>query len=192
VSVAGAIAVMSVLAAVTGTVVAYLGYRAGTRADRKKDLAEDRKQAIGEALGPVSTALAVLSDQVQRMSGAQHELAGRMSGQEREMAETRAKVEMFWSVLGREAARNLHAPHPERQHIDRLLERFTAVLDGKGTMSDGERAELRAHLRYIAGLPAGAEPGYPVFDGDRVWASVLLAVLDVTEGSGNARSGKKR
>jgi hypothetical protein len=183
VTVGDAVAVMGVLAAVTGTVVAFLAYRAGGRADRKKDMTDGRRQAISEALHPLTTQVTLLADQVKRMGDSQHELAENMSRQDRDMAETRAKVDMFWAVLGKEAARNLHAPHPGRLALDRLLEKFTAFADGDGpAMTAAELAELRASLQYITGLPEGGEPGFPVLEGDRVWASILLASLGMMQG----------
>lgn len=185
---------VSTAAAVVAAAVAALAYVAGQRTERRRTRTEQQaadeqhlQAAIRTALQPLDATVASLAEQVRRLNSSHDDLCDKVSRQESTMADTRAKVDLFWAAVSKNAANMLHSPHPERFHIDRLLEKFHDAIDGKYVMTDDERARLRAELEYIVNLPHGETPKIPLTDGDKVAAALVLAGLDIME-AGHART----
>lgn len=168
------------LAAVVAALVAVLAYFAGKKSERKRDktseqAAADKHQqdAITTALQPLVAKMDRLGDKVTQVADTQKEMVDKVGSLDREMADTRVKVQVFWEAIAKDAARILHSPHPERFHIDALLEKF---LDG--SISDAECGELRRYLTYIVDWSHDQVPDFPIFPGDQVAAAILLRTID--------------
>ena len=183
------ITVAVALATVVGTLVAVLGYRAGQRRE-KRETQQQREKArqeeiaaqIKTALDPLVGQVKSLGDQVERIAETQRDTVRRVQDLDHITLDMKAKVEVFWAAAAKHAADILHSPHPERHHIDRLLEKFKDLVDGNGRMTPAEIAQLREELEYIVNLSHNETSRIPLFEGDKVSAAIILATLDMMEG----------
>lgn len=100
------------------------------------------------------------------------------------LAKLEVKIDVYWTNFSMDAAKILHQPDPARHHIDVLLESFM-----DGTITDGERQELKRFLYIIRNWEPGQNPGFPVHPGEQVAAAILLRTMDyVIDTTRRARS----
>lgn len=78
-----------------------------------------------------------------------------------------------WKSLAAEMVKILHQPDPARAVIDALLEGYM-----EGTLSSGDRLELRRHLVRIRNWEVGQDSPYPIHPGEQVAAAILLRALE--------------
>lgn len=88
------------------------------------------------------------------------------------LAVIETKIDVYWRNVAMNAAQILHSPHPDRAHVDALLEAFQAdTLDEKG------HAELMGILKRVAEYePGGEELGFPIHPGEQFAAVAILSI----------------
>lgn len=149
-------ALLGVVASVGLVLFAWLGFRYTQRRDKQQDDTATIKTIIDQSLQPIKDS--------------QAEGNTRMS-----VIET--KVDMLWMNLQKDMARGIHSPDPRRAHIDSLMEKII----NEEPMSQIELDETKQILHKMVDYEPGhsPDPGFPMKDGDPVFAAFLLRSFDV-------------
>lgn len=88
------------------------------------------------------------------------------------LAVIETKIDVYWRNVAMNAAQILHSPHPERAHVDALLEAFQA-----GTLDEKGHAELMGILKRVAEYePGGEDLGFPIHPGEQFAAVAILSI----------------
>jgi hypothetical protein len=93
------------------------------------------------------------------------------------------KVEPLWAALITMAGNQinvLHQPDPARHDVDVLLDALREEINGGPLMSSGDYLKLRHCLKLMKTWEPGTDVGFPVSDGDRTAAAILLATMGLS------------
>lgn len=170
--------------------------RKGTDKDRLKADEEARVQRIAAtAQQAVNARIAPLEDRVRDIELTRTDDAVRavvraeIAPLTAVITSLETKVDVFWKAVNVNVAKVLHQPDPRRRHVDALLERFMAEMEGGGMLTFEEHAELHGYLETIRDWEPGKHAAFPIRDGEQFGAAILLAALDymiVEEGARHA------
>lgn len=147
---------LGAIASVAAVAMAYVAFRYSAKKDKNldgvaaiQDMIEKQMSPIGVALGKADTRMAVLE----------------------------TKVDMLWVNLQKDMAKGIHSPDPRRAHIDYLMDKIIQ----EEPMSQAEIDETKRILHTMIEYEAGhsPDPGFPIKDGDQVFAAFLLRSFDV-------------
>jgi hypothetical protein len=84
------------------------------------------------------------------------------------------KIDVFWRSVAMNQANILHQPHPDRAHIDILLEAWKS-----GGLTPTQDVQLKHYLHLIRDYEPGTDVGFPVRDGEQTAAGMFLATMDL-------------
>jgi hypothetical protein len=170
----------SVVAAVVALSAFLYTRNSGRREARRITNSKALSEAIAAGIAPVGEQVAILRHEVSLLSARVETLSSsdvHVSGQVTEILSKVAvldtKMEVFWKNVALDAARILHSPHPERAHVDALLE---ALMDG--TITAKGREDLRQVLRYMRDYHPGDPSEFPIYPGEQVAAVILLRSME--------------
>lgn len=119
------------------------------------------------------TSLEARTDPTAREEAIKNILSRELSPIQKTLTQLEVKIDVYWTNFSMDAAKILHQPDPARHHIDVLLESFM-----DGTITDGERQELKKFLYIIRNWEPGQEVGFPIHPGEQVAAAILLRTMD--------------
>lgn len=129
-----------------GAVLLWFETRGGRKQeDRRKQLSALVKHAVADGVQPLSERLTIVE----------------------------TKLQMFLGGVSFDMAKIIHQPHPERVHIDDLIDAFLA-----GRLTVEQKAELTRILESIRDHQHGEELSFPVLPGEQAAASLLLHTLE--------------
>lgn len=136
--------------------VTWLGFRYTKSRDKQADDVDAFKVMIDAALQPVKDTLGKADTK---------------------MAVLETKVDMLWVNLQKDMAKGIHSPDPARAHIDYLMDKIIQ----EEPMTQDEIDETKRILHTMINYEAGhsPDPGFPIKDGDQVFAAFLLRSFDV-------------
>jgi hypothetical protein len=184
---ASLIALISLACTVLVSAIAYVQWRenhadrAGSKMDVKiRNLVHEVVKPLEDRVGNNSIRLTQSGDRLNRIE----DLLKIISTDQRSFADTMAqmgvKVDMYWhtlEALAMNSAKGLHQPDPRRARVDALLEAFM-----EGTLTPGERIELKKLLVKIRNYEPGAPPlEFPIYPGEQTYAVILLSTIDVVD-----------
>lgn len=182
-----ALAVVSAIAAILGTVVIWLGYRDSRRNNARKQSVEEIKAIVHEEIKAFvdkqqeqGTRVDGVITRQQETTGDLHELADKMGRVLDRLAVMETKIEVFWRSVAMDAAKIIHSPDPRRAHIDELLDAFMG-----GSLTTEQAAELRKILVFLRDWEPGKPANFPVYPGEQVAAAILLRTMDHALASGS-------
>ena len=131
---------------------------------------KDRLQEQAIRLGQAGDRLGRIEDMLKELADMQRSFADRLAGID-------VKVELYWTTMAMNAAKNLHQPDPRRASVDRLLEAFM-----EGTLTADERIELKKILVQIRNYePGKSQLDFPVMPGEQTSAAILLSTMDLVD-----------
>lgn len=182
-----ALALVSAIAAILGSLVVWLTLRETRRESRRK-VAEARDTAKIKAI--VLAELKPFIDQQQELHARVDNIVQHQDELQRDLRDmTRrtgelldrvavigTKVDVYWKTvenLAMDAAKIIHSPDPRRAHIDALLDSFM-----DGTISSKDADELRGILVFLRDWEPGKPSAFPVYQGEQIAAAILLRTMD--------------
>lgn len=180
-----ALGIVTAMAAVLGSLVAWLAWRETHRDTVQKTDAEKIKQIIQAELAPLTQQIHDLTVQLQATNARQdaqqrdiHELTDKLGKVLDRLAVIETKVEVFWKSVAMDAAKIIHSPDPRRRQVDELIEAFQHAADGQGMMSSNDYNKLREILLFMRDWEPGMESDFPIYPGEQFAAAVLLRTMD--------------
>lgn len=158
-------------------VLSYLRLHGETVLTRREKALAD---AIATAVAPLQRLVATLETTVSAFTGALDSVrasglatTGQVDGLLRKMDVIETKMDVFWRNVALDMARTLHSPHPERAHVDKLLEDLA-----DGIITPAGRAELQRILEYMRDYRFGTPADFPIHPGEQVAAVILLRTME--------------
>lgn len=168
-------------AGVAGVALSAFALWRTTKQESGKAHAAMIRKAVSDGLAPLEqklngleTRISINTDKLAGLATDVSRQGGQAGDMGSKLAVLEAKMEVFWRSVGLDAAKILHSPHPERAHVDALLEAFMA-----GTITDAEKHELLRVLEEIRDYSPGKPvPDFPVQPGEQVAAAILLRSME--------------
>jgi hypothetical protein len=102
------------------------------------------------------------------------------------------RVEPLWEAARETIIRNakvVHQPDPRRYHIDALLDKLVASVEGGPLLTTSEERELRHYLTLIQDWEPGKDVGFPVHPGEPASAAAILGSMGIIRAS--RKQGRK-
>lgn len=186
-SVAVIISLIAVILVAFSATVAYVQYRENHRTkiddslhDVIREIAKQANEPLQAQLTDHTLRLTQTGDRLNRMESLMVTNGTDLRAAIDTLTKQGVKVDMYWSTLeslAMNAAKGLHQPDPRRARVDHLLEAFM-----EGTLTDGERIDLKKYLVLIRNYEPGiTRLDFPVYPGEQTFATILLSTIDIVD-----------
>ena len=135
---------------------------------------QDLSRPVDNRVTELEFKMKTVSTRLDNVDAALSKLSDRFGPILDRLAVIETKIDVYWRNVAMNAAQILHSPHPERAHVDALLEAFQA-----GTLDKKGHAELMGILKRVAEYePGGEDLGFPIHPGEQFAAVAILSIED--------------